>query len=138
MELIQQREPVVMIDRLLSVSESSARSEFKIERNNIFVDKNEFSEGGLIENMAQTAAAGSGWFCRKKDVELPLNYLGAISNFKIYKHPLTGQIIETATEIKASALNITLLKAQVFLKNELIAECEMKVVTADPAASGLY
>ncbi|HMJ46203.1 MAG TPA: hypothetical protein VK498_02685, partial [Ferruginibacter sp.] len=58
---IPQRPPFVMVDKILSSGESSTRTSFIIHEKNIFVENGKFREPGLVENIAQTAAAGAGY-----------------------------------------------------------------------------
>ncbi len=59
--LIPQKYPFVMVDKLLYIDETSARSSFYIKGDNVFVKNGFFTEGGLLENMAQTAALKAGY-----------------------------------------------------------------------------
>ncbi len=95
--LIPQREPMLMVSGLCSASDKSITTWFQVEPGNIFVEKGKFRESGLIENIAQTAAALNGyrarigwgageewlyWCCKKPEDNLPsrggrsLNYKG--------------------------------------------------------------
>ena len=56
-ELIPQREPMVMIDKLIYADEKSAKGILFIRESNMFIHQNKLSEAALIEFMAQTAAA---------------------------------------------------------------------------------
>ena len=59
--LIPQRPPFVMIDKLLSFSETTTTTGLSIRADNIFVENGLFKEPGLVENIAQTAAARAGY-----------------------------------------------------------------------------
>ena len=59
-ELIPQRNPFVMVDKLLSATETTAHTSFEIKAGNILLNNGFFSEAGLVENIAQTAAAHAG------------------------------------------------------------------------------
>jgi len=59
-ELIPQREPIQMTDTLYEASETDARTGFVIRKDNIFLEDGHLSEMGVIENMAQSAAATAG------------------------------------------------------------------------------
>ncbi len=60
LSLIPQRPPFVMIDRLVSSDADIIKTSFKITGDNIFVTDGRFREPGLLENIAQTAAARAG------------------------------------------------------------------------------
>ena len=55
---IPQKPPMVMVDKLIFAEEKKVVTSFLIRRDNIFCSDGVFTEAGLIENMAQTAAAG--------------------------------------------------------------------------------
>ncbi len=50
-----------MVDTLLSSDGSTARTTFLIRPDNVLVENGVFSAAGLMENIAQTAAAGMGY-----------------------------------------------------------------------------
>ena len=60
LDFIPQRHPFVMVDELVSVDDSRTVSSFYITQHTLFSESGEFYEAGLIENMAQTVAAGAG------------------------------------------------------------------------------
>jgi hypothetical protein len=53
-----------MVDELLFSDDNITKTSFTVTADNVFVINGEFSEAGLMENMAQTAAAGSGNMAR--------------------------------------------------------------------------
>ncbi len=119
---------MIMIDHLIENDETHTCTDFSIPANNVFVKNNVFLESGLIENMAQTAAAGGGYAYQQSKTTQPITYIGSISKLSIKKYPVVGDLIKTKTEILTSALNITLIRGTCFVGEELIAECEMKMV----------
>ena len=60
-DYIPQREPIVMVSALLSANKEEAVSEFNITDDNIFCQDGYLTESGIIENIAQTAAAMTGF-----------------------------------------------------------------------------
>ena len=59
--LLPQGPPFIMVDRLLSTDASATRTVFLVTPDNPLTLDGKFSVAGLIENMAQTAAAGAGF-----------------------------------------------------------------------------
>ena len=59
--LIPQKPPFVMVDKLFSVTETTTTTGFTIQADNIFVKDGVFKDPGLVENIAQTAAASAGY-----------------------------------------------------------------------------
>jgi predicted hotdog family 3-hydroxylacyl-ACP dehydratase len=127
--LIPHREPIIMIDELTDQLDNYATSRFTIKHDTLFLDEGELHEGGLIENIAQTAAAGAGWRNLKENTNTPLNFLGSVSNFSVRKYPRVGDTLETRIEIKNSVFNVSQLKGSISLNGEILVECEMKVIS---------
>lgn len=119
---------MLMIDNLLEHNETYTRTNFKIEKDNIFVLDGELMESGIIENIAQSAAAGAGYYCLQKSLPRPLTYIAAISKLKINKYPKVGSLVQTQIEFVKTILDVSIIVGSCFLGNELIAQCEMKIM----------
>ena len=131
LELIPQRPPMVMIGRLVSCDEKLAVSELFISQDNIFVNENRFSASGMMEAMAQTAAARTGYLMKNQDGgslrEPPVGVIGSIKNFKLYFQPACGSTITTTVEIEHEVLQATIVKARVEAEGKTAAECNMHI-----------
>src|SRR6185436_3406536 len=97
-ELLPQKEPFVMVDCLYECDEKFIRTGFKPGAENIFSAGSYFTEPGLIENMAQSAAAGTGYYYSKQNKPSPVGYIGAVKDFVLTKLPRVED--ELVTEIK--------------------------------------
>lgn len=86
-----------------------------------------FTEFGLIEHIAQSAAARVGYICRKENKPISIGYIGAISNMEIVFLPKINDMLETRIEILQEVFNITLIKAESFTDGRLAASCQMKI-----------
>ncbi|MES1224118.1 MAG: 3-hydroxyacyl-ACP dehydratase [Bacteroidota bacterium] len=130
--LIPQKAPFVMVDKLLHADERSARSFFHISKENIFVEEGIFREPGLIENIAQTAAARSGYITATAK-KLPLiGYIGDVKNLEIAELPEAGSDIETEISIENHVFDIMVIAGRIFQKEKIIASCEMKIFISQP------
>lgn len=127
LELIPQRPPFVMVDSLLAVDENSCETAFSIPEGNILVQDGLFSEPGLIENMAQSAAAMTGFDVISSGQQPKTGFIAAIKNLQIHKLPKSGQTIKTQITIIDHVLDFTLISGKVFDNNDIFAECEMKI-----------
>ena len=58
--LIPQREPIIMIDKIISHSEVKTITSLTVKNTNLFVEENIFQSSGVIENIAQSSAARMG------------------------------------------------------------------------------
>lgn len=131
LELIPQRPPMVMIDTLYTVTEMKAESGLTVSADNIFVRDGQLTAMGLVENMAQTAAAMAGYYFKSQNEEVKTGFIGSIKNLKIQElPPLHAQLKTTITQIQ-EVMNIKIIKGEVFLGDELQAECEMKIFLVD-------
>ena len=126
-DLIPQREPFVMIDRLIYVDEKKSVGELQIRQGNIFVEDGRLTEPGLVEAMAQAAAAGTGFHYRAANKKVPVGYIGAIQQLQIFSLPVVGDEIRMEIHLKTTVLNVTLISGQVSCNNKILATCDMKI-----------
>lgn len=127
MKYIPQAPPFEMIDALIDANETEAITSFTIRPDHLFVNKGYFTEPGLIENMAQTAAAGTGYHTAKQQLPAPVGFIGAIKNFEVSKLPGVGDTIQTTTKVLHQVMNATVVQAYVHLNGEKIAAAEFKI-----------
>lgn len=125
--LIPQRKPFVMIDALLYSDEKLTRTAFHIKEENIFVVEGFFREPGLLENIAQTAAARVGYIVQKENKPAPMGYIGAVKNFEVFGLPEIDDDLETEITITNQIFDITVITGTVTCKKKVIARCEMKI-----------
>ena len=125
--LIPQRPPMVMVGGLIYANELGCRTNFTIPAANLFVQNGQFSEAGLVENIAQTAAARMGYLCRQAERAVPLGYIGAVQNLEIRRLPKINEEIETEIIIKNQIFEVTLVSGAVFSGNEQLASCDLKI-----------
>jgi 3-hydroxyacyl-[acyl-carrier-protein] dehydratase len=125
--LLPQKEPFVMVDCLFECNEKYVRTGFTPGVKNIFSDEGYFTEPGLIENMAQSAAAGTGYFYSIQNKPAPVGYIGAIKDFILSKLPQINDSLETEIKVVAEVMNATVVRATVYCRKEEIASCEMKI-----------
>jgi len=126
-KLIPQREPMIMIDKLLSFSEKEVSTSFKIIKENVFVQSGVLQEVALIENIAQTAAAGTGYSAYSKSESPKKGFIGAVKKFEVHSLPKVDDVIETKLIITAEVLNASIVEGEVYCNNELIAKAELKI-----------
>ena len=134
-DLLPQREPILMIDFLISSDETTTVTNFEVRDSNMFVRDNELQEGGIIENIAQTAAARAGYYYKTQNQTPPMGFIGAITKVIIARYPKVGEVLRTMVEVKSEVFSVTLVKGVTFVGEEQIAECEMKIVIDDTKRS---
>lgn len=134
-DLLPQRHPILMIDSLISQNELVTVTNFEVLDSNMFVRDNELQEGGIIENIAQSAAARAGYYYKIHNQTPPMGFIGAVTKVIIARYPKVGETLRTVIEMKSEVFNITLVKGITFVGEEQIAECEMKIVIDDSKKS---
>lgn len=129
-KMIPQRDPFVMINNLIEASEENGfKSSFQIEKDNIFLSDGIVSEGSLIENVAQTCAAGFGYLnSLKGEGEGQLGFIGAVSKLKVHDIAKLNDEISTNVVILSTFDKIFLIKGEVFCEDRFLLECQMKIV----------
>jgi predicted hotdog family 3-hydroxylacyl-ACP dehydratase len=127
LELIPQAPPFVMVGQLTWSDELLTRSTFTIAADNCMVDNGFFSEGGLMENIAQTAAARVGYLAKIANKPIASGYIGAVKDFEVFFLPQVGQDLVTEIKIENQIFNVSVIAGSVWCNHELAARCEMKV-----------
>lgn len=127
LELIPQQPPFVMVHELIAVDDTSCETAFHIPEDNVLVENGLFTEPGLIENIAQSAAAMTGFSAISSGEQPKKGFIAATKNLKIYKLPKSGQPIHTQIIIIDHVLDFTLISGKIYDENDNFAECEMKI-----------
>jgi predicted hotdog family 3-hydroxylacyl-ACP dehydratase len=128
LDLIPQRPPMKMIDALVSAGEKSARGQLFIQESNLFSEKGVLAEPGMVEFIAQTAAAYTGYKNKTTDREVREGYIGAIKNLIIYELPKINSRIESEIVVENEIVGYTIITGRVYQDNRLLAECEMRIL----------
>lgn len=126
-DLIPQRAPIVMVDEFIGIDGNVSKTRFTIYEENIFVDDNKISECGIIEHIAQSAAARVGCIFKSNNQPIPIGYIGSVNNFELKRHPRVGESISTTIEVIQEVFNITLIQAHCYVDEEEVASCKMKI-----------
>lgn len=125
--LIPQKHPFVLVDQIISYTDKISICKFTIPKNHPLVSKGKLCEGGLIENIAQTAAAGNGYHAKEMNMDVPKGFIAGIKNIKIFLLPAIGCTLKTIVTPENRVMDFNLIKGEVFLNDELIASCNMKI-----------
>lgn len=136
-ELLPQREPFVMVGRMVYFDMGRCATRTRIAPGNLFVEMGRFTASGIIENIAQTCAARIGYinkYILKKGIQL--GFIGAIRNMNLYRSPEAGEEIETEIVTIEEVLGMTLVSAKVTAGEETIAEAEIKIALSHKESKG--
>ena len=125
---IPQREPMLMVDKLFSVSDTDVETGLTVTDSNIFVEDGVMSESGLIEHIAQSAATFAGYNDWINKRPIVLGYIAEIKKFALQNAlPKTSDDIETSMSVISQAMNITLMNAESKINGNTVATCKMKI-----------
>lgn len=126
-DLIPQRRPFVMVDRLTECDDDGATSELTFKEDNIFRSGDVMTESGMMENIAQTCAARIGYLGLLNNEPVRIGVIGGIKNMQFFDLPRVGDTLVTKISIVSVVFNVTLVNAKVFCNGKLIAEGDMKI-----------
>lgn len=130
-ELIPQRPPFVMIDKMLSFDMTFTSTQLEVRADNIFCEDNRLSSEGLMENIAQTCAARMGYINLNKGDKVKIGVIGAVSNLEVFRTPEVGEVLVTTIEVLEDLFQITLVSAVIKSGTEMIAQANMKIALMD-------
>jgi 3-hydroxyacyl-[acyl-carrier-protein] dehydratase len=116
-----------MIGEVVIADGTITQTILTIPNDNIFVTNGYFTEPGLIENMAQTAGAGTGYKSKKEGKPMPGGYIAALKNVHIATLPKAGDTIITETVFLQTLLGFHLVKGKITCGDKEIANCEFKI-----------
>jgi len=116
-----------MVSGLRSADDTGVSTYFRIEKGNIFSRDGFLQESGIIENIAQSAAAMNGYRSLIKNEPIKNGYIGAIKNLEIFTLPLCGELLITRVKETYYVMEASIVEAEVRSENKLVARCEMKV-----------
>lgn len=126
-ELIPQRRPIVMVDRLERIEEGVSTTTLEIRPGNLFVEEGRMTECGLVEHVAQSAAARIGYLFRQKGERVPIGYIGSVNHFRLERLPEVGERLTTSIRVLQEVFQVSLIEAEVRSGEELIATTRMKI-----------
>ena len=129
-ELLPQGPSFILVDKLLFSDGTTSRTSFRVTAERPLVDNGRFSEGGLLENIAQTAAAGSGYEALRTGGAVAAGFIISVSNFIITALPEIDDELLTETRVQLRIPDIIVISGEVSCKERVIATCEMKILTS--------
>jgi predicted hotdog family 3-hydroxylacyl-ACP dehydratase len=135
LDLIPQRPPFLMVDSLTYYDPVMSKTIFIFRADNVFCTADgRMEEAGLIENIAQTCAARTGYEEKtqeQKDGVIKIGFIGMIKKMEIFRSPVAGELLETTVVEVENFFNTTLVESKVEIAGETVATCEMKIYLTD-------
>ena len=126
-DFIPQRSPFVLVDKLLFVDKKTSCCSFTIPEGNLFSESGFYSTAGLVESMAQTAAAGTGYLSKLENKPVPLGYIGAVQKLEVFDWPPALSEIIMTINLLTNILQVSLVSGIVQFGGRTLASCEMKI-----------
>ena len=128
LELIPQRPPMVLVDRFEGIdAEGVSTTGYTVEPAGLFVAGGRMSECGIIEHMAQSAAARIGWCCRAEGRPVPVGFIGAVSRLELHDLPRTGVHLRTRLRIVQEIGPLSLASVRTEADGRPLAEGNLKI-----------
>lgn len=127
LQLIPQRQPVVMIEKLTYADDKSAKGRLFVKESNVFCHNAYFQEAGLIECIAQTAAAYTGYLRMLSNEKIKPGYIGAIKNLVIHSLPVINSEIHSEIVVENEILGCVIITGKIIQNDSILAECEMRI-----------
>ena len=124
---IPQRAPFVMVDEIIESGEKITRSKFLVKPDNIFVENGLLKEPGLVENIAQTAAARAGYISKMENKPVRLGYIGSIKNLSVTGFPEINDEIITEITVENQIFDVSVISGKITCNEMILAQCEMKI-----------
>lgn len=129
-QYIPQRKPFIMIDELVSCDEGKFETRFEVLADNVLCKDGTLSESAMVENVAQSCAAGFGYIKTQSGERGDgLGFIGAVSKLKNHQLPKAGDQLNTQIEVLNQFESIHLIQGSVFVNEELMLQCQMKIVS---------
>lgn len=126
--LIPQKSPFVMVDKLLFFEENKIIAGLTIPQENIFTLNSVFQEAGLVEHMAQSVALYTGYQYYLQNEPAPTGYIGSIKTIIINRLPKLGENVETTVSVLQEFMGVTLVDIISKVNDEIIGSSQMKTV----------
>ncbi|MDR3194742.1 MAG: pseudouridylate synthase [Tannerella sp.] len=131
-DLLPQRPPFILVDRLIYYDPRKATTLFTVREDRFFCSGGRMQEAGLIENIAQTCAARTGYEQKMASCDdIKIGLIGMIKKMEISRSPRAGEQLETTIVVVEDVFSTSLIEAKVEIEGEVIATCEMKIVLTD-------
>lgn len=128
LQYIPQRPPFVMVDKVYEQGERHLLSGFLIVKDNCLCREGAFQEGGLIENIAQTAALYAGMRYEALGEKPSIGFIAGIKNLEVHQLPKVGEQLHTHIQLTHEVGGIQVVEGKVYnTANTLVAHCELKI-----------
>ncbi|MGB6084004.1 hypothetical protein [Moheibacter sp.] len=136
--LIPHRKPILCIDKVISVEDLVAKTQYKIDEKALFCTNGSFSELGLLENAAQSSFVFLNFFLKDAKENLwsdgkdSIGFISHINSMTVNFLPKVHDklLTTTTTELVFDAENLKICNvvAETTVNSELAFTTEMKMI----------
>lgn len=127
LEIIPQREPFVFVDKLLELNNRDSVTEYTVREDNLFVENGFLSTAGLVEIMAQSCAARTGYIAKYiLKVPVKIGIIGNVRNLKVYRNPSAGETLRIRVHLVEDVFGISLDDVVVSSGTGIVASASLK------------
>jgi predicted hotdog family 3-hydroxylacyl-ACP dehydratase len=119
---------MVMIDKLVKAGEKKGEGIFHVRKSNPLCLGGHLAEAGIIECIAQAAAAYTGYLRLSEKKDIVRGYIGSVKNLKIFSLPKEKDEIRTEIIMENELLGFTIITGRIMCHDRLMAECEMRIL----------
>lgn len=124
---------MLMVDGVTGITDEGCTATFRVREGNIFCSDGSLSQEGVIESVAQTAAAFAGYEGYCKGESPKLGFIGEVKKFSFSSLPKVGETMENSLKVLGTAAGTTLVSATVFSGGRPVAQGQMKISIRDGA-----
>lgn len=127
-----QQPPFRFVDRLAVMEDDGAETLYQVTDNTLLMtDDGHMSAGGMVEVMAQTAAAWQGLWAVRHHLEVRPGKIGAVSGMHIYAWPKVGDTLCARMRIVNKVFGVMSIETSIHRDGECICEAKMKIALDD-------
>lgn len=127
-KLMPQRDPIVMVDKIIDAEDNVAHTGLSVSAQNYFIEEDGLmAEPGLIEHIAQSASAFKGHLALLAGEPLPIGYIGEVKKFHCYVRPAVGDELVTTIQLGSEVNGVTLMTGETRCGDTLVADTQMKI-----------
>lgn len=114
-----------MVDYIINLSATSCTTSLTIKPDNLLIDGTYFSEAGILEHIAQSAAA---WNSDKdNNSKSQIGVIGSIRNCQIERLPHIGETLQTTITIAVEIANKQVVHAITQIGDQTIAQAYVNI-----------
>lgn len=135
-KFLPHRPPFLLVDYLSYLDDNSVKTTYKIPVDSIFLEKDYFSEVGLIECAAQTCSTivGRTYFLeedKSDDIRL-VGYISSVKKAKILALAKAGDSIEISAKLLSNFITddyqLCTMNCEIFKEQIKLLSCELNLI----------